>query len=253
VRSDVGREFLGGCAGGISGEHVITESLFLGDTIGVKGLPWCREGHEFIGKASYTANILCRKHNSDLSPVDDAGTLVFATLRTVASIHRNRSNMLAHGVCAGRFDDVGHHIEGLWLERWLVKTLINMELAGKQGLAVGRQAAPGDIDGELVEIAFGARSFEKRAGVYFAAFEGEAIDMTERVQYSSWIKDVNGSSYVLAGAFLFYGFRFFLCLEETGFPDSLNMKSRELKLMHRPLKINVVINNKPSQYIDFAW
>jgi hypothetical protein len=244
---------LGGCTGGISGEHVITESLFLGDTIGVKGLPWCREGHKFIGKASYTANILCRKHNSDLSPVDDAGTLAFATLRKVASIHGNRSDMIQHGVWAGRFDDVAHEIQSQWLERWLLKTLINMELAGKQGLAVGSNAAPGEIDRELVELAFGLRPFEKGAGLYFAAFDGEAIEMGERVQYSSWIKDVNASSYVLAGAFFFYGFRFFLCLEQAGFPYSLHIMGRELKLMHHPETINIEINGKPSQHIDFAW
>ena len=74
---------MGECSGGLSGEHIISASLFLGDNIGVKGLPWCREGHRFIGKSSYTANILCRKHNSDLSPVDDAGSLAFAAFRTL--------------------------------------------------------------------------------------------------------------------------------------------------------------------------
>lgn len=77
--------------------------------------------------------------------------------------------------------------------------------------------------------------------------------MAERVQYVGWIRDVNASSYVLAGAFVFYGFRFFLCLEQAGFPDSLSMMGSELKLMHHPRRINVEINDKPSQHIDFGW
>src|SRR5438128_186073 len=109
---------LGGCSRGLSGEHVITESLFLDDSIGVKGLPWCREGHKFIGKASYTANILCRKHNSDLSPVDDAGTFAFATFRAMATIYNNRSGMLQYGVWCGRFDVIEQKIDGAGLERW---------------------------------------------------------------------------------------------------------------------------------------
>jgi hypothetical protein len=245
---------LGDCSGGLSGEHIITESLFLGDSIGVKGLPWCREGHRFIGKASYTANILCRKHNSALSPVDDAGTLAFATLRTMATISSNRLGMLQYGLRCGRFEVIEQNIDGQGLERWLLKTLINMELAGKQGLGVGSNASPAGIDSELVEIAFGLRFFKNRAGLYFATFDAEAIDMQERVQYTSWIKDVPlMPSYVGAGAFSFYGFRFFFCLEPAGFPDSITIGGREMKLRHHINTINVDLNNLPSQRIQFTW
>jgi len=40
--------------------------------------------------------------------------------------------------------------------------------------------------------------------------------MQERVQYTSWIEDVPLiPSYAGAGAFSFYGFRFFFCLETS--------------------------------------
>jgi hypothetical protein len=244
---------LGDCSGGLSGEHIITASLFLGDSIGVKGLPWCREGHRFIGNASYTASILCRRHNSELSPVDDAGALAFATFRTMASIYKNRSGMLRYGLWCGRFDVMEQRVDGPGLERWLLKTLINMELAGKQGLGVGPTASPAGIDSELVEIAFGLRSFQDRARLYFAAFDSEAIDMQERVQYASWIKDVPPRpSYVGAGAFSFYGFRFF-CPEPAGFPDSITIEGREVKLLHHINTINVDRNNQPSQRVHFTW
>jgi hypothetical protein len=129
-----------------------------------------------------------------------------------------------------------------------------MELAGKQGLGVGPNAAPAGIDSELVEIAFGLRSFQNRAGLYFAAFDTEAIDMQERVQYTSWIKDIPPrASYVAAGAFSFYGFRFFLCLEPAGFPVSLTIGGREMKVLHHINTINVDLNNQPSQRIHFKW
>jgi hypothetical protein len=237
----------------MSAEHVISDSLFLGDTVGVRGMPWCREGYKFIGKANYTANILCRKHNSHLSPVDEAGATAFAAFRMMTTIYNNRSGMLRYGLWCGRWDVIEHRLDGKGLERWLLKTLINMELAGKQELAVGANAAAPAVAPELVEIAFGLRPFQGRAGLYFTAFENEAIDMDERVQYISWIKDGKNSSFVAAGAFLFYGFRFFLSLEPEGFPDSLVMQRRDLKLLHHINIINVDLNNKPSQRVNFNW
>ena len=89
---------------------------------------------------SLLTNILCRKHNSELSPVD-VGALAFATFRTVATIYSNRSGMLQYGLWCGRFDVIDHSIGGYGLERWLLKTLINMELAGKQGICIGPGAS----------------------------------------------------------------------------------------------------------------
>ena len=78
--------------------------------------------------------------------------------------------------------------------------------------------------------------------------------MQERVHYTSWIKDVPPkSSYVGAGAFSFYGFRFFLCLEPVGFPDSITVEGCELKMMHHINTININLNNKLSQRIHFTW
>jgi hypothetical protein len=244
---------LGGCEGGISREHIISESLFSGTTIGVRGMPWCREGHKFIGKAGYTANILCRKHNSDLSPVDDAGTNAFATLRLMATIYSNRSGMLEYGLWCGRFEVIKQRIDGRGLERWLLKTLINMELAGKEGLPIGPNATAWGVDPDLVQVAFGTRLFQGRAGLYFAVFDNEMIDMHERVQYTSWIRDAENSTFVGAGAFSFFGFRFFFCLEPGGFPNSLAIGGRELKLLYHIDTINVDLNNKPSQQVHFTW
>src|SRR5579862_2638109 len=148
--------------------------------------------------------------------------------------------MLAYGVWCGRFDLNEQTINGHMLERWLLKSLINMEIAGKQGIGVGVNSLPGaGIDSGLVEIAFGVRCFQSGSGLYFAMFDKEAIHMEERIQYTSWIRDTPAGSYVAAGAFLFYGFRFLLCLEPAGFPDSVTIGNREMKLMHHINAINV--------------
>jgi hypothetical protein len=217
----------------------------------VRGLPWCREGHRFIGKVNFTANILCRAHNSDLSPVDAAGAAAFAVIRETALIHDTRTAMLEKGVWAGRFDDIGHEIDGDGLERWLLKTLINMEVSAKQALPIGQNTAHG-VDIELVEIAFGRRTFRGKAGLHWAGFQGEAVNMEERIQNVSWIRG-DPPRYVAAGAFVFYGLRFFLCLEPSGFPDALEMNGNQLLLMRHVEQINVQISEKPSQHIKFRW
>ena len=244
---------LGKCEGGISGEHIVTEGLWLGDSLGVQGLPWCRGGYKFISKASFTANILCRRHNSDLSPVDDAGKLAFAALRTVNDIHTTRTEMLERHVFFGRFDDVEHRINGPMFERWLLKTLINSEYASRQKYPVGANAKGARVQPQLVEIAFGRRSFEGSAGLYAGASLREAVNMRESFQYTSWIKDELGTSFVSAGEFMFYGFRFFLCLDPAGLPDSVQIGGRALGLVHRIRTANIEIEHKPSQRIEFSW
>ena len=64
---------LGDCRGGQSGEHHVSASLFpTTKVLLVKGFPWCMDEHKTVGLPSLTANILCRHHNSALSPFDEA-------------------------------------------------------------------------------------------------------------------------------------------------------------------------------------
>ena len=65
------------CGGGLSGEHLISESvirLLAGDgEFRISGTPWLAEGEwKAIGPRSLTANCLCERHNGSLHPLDDA-------------------------------------------------------------------------------------------------------------------------------------------------------------------------------------
>ena len=51
---------MGGCSSKQSGEHYVTKGLFEGDSLKVKGLPWCKFEEKTIGLGSATANILCK-------------------------------------------------------------------------------------------------------------------------------------------------------------------------------------------------
>ena len=77
---------LASCEGPISGEHLISKSaieVLRGDgDFTISGLPWLEVGEEKrLAPANLTANCLCRRHNSGLSPLDDAAALFFSSLR----------------------------------------------------------------------------------------------------------------------------------------------------------------------------
>ncbi len=244
----------------MSSEHIVTEKLWEGDTLGVRGLPWCPAGHKFIRKESYTSNILCTTHNSRLSPVDQAGISVFDTFRQTRKYSDQRVQLRQSGHFSGLFELISHTIDGRGLEKWFLKTLINMEVVGKQGYPIGPDAVARDEPSKLlVEIAFGLSGWDGRAGLYLAVYKGQAINPQERITYQSQIRDTPARSYIVGGIFVFYGFHFFLCLEPTGLPEQVEVGTSEgvgtsqLGLLYRPNQLNLDIDGIPSQSISFNW
>jgi hypothetical protein len=125
------------CDGGISGEHLISESLIrllAGDgqfTIG--GTPWLPDGaSRAVGPKSLTANCLCERHNGALSPLDEAARYLFGALKS----------------CLEKAPDASYYlVSGHDLERWLLKTL--KALAVSQNLAQGRRRLAGTFAGDV--------------------------------------------------------------------------------------------------------
>ena len=76
------------CGGGITGEHYVSRVVLeqLSEpVVAIDGVHWLPPGEQrIVGINSLTANILCARHNSALSPLDDeAGQFI----RTIKSIH----------------------------------------------------------------------------------------------------------------------------------------------------------------------
>jgi hypothetical protein len=73
--------------GGISREHLISESILLllkadGDFT-ISGLPWLAAGEtKILGPEALTANCLCEKHNSALSPLDATALYYVSALKS---------------------------------------------------------------------------------------------------------------------------------------------------------------------------
>ena len=253
---------LGGCKGKISGEHIVTESLWKGDRLFVKGLQWCRETGKNISVRNFTSNILCQVHNSMLSNigVDDGGSMAFKTLRQAGEVSAQRIANLKVGFRTGRFDICEYDINGLLLERWFLKTLINMELAGDQGLPIGPYLANQERPhSELVEIAFGLRQFPTDSGLYFLADFAHEGQFEERIRYAAHLRVSENGTYVAAGEFAFHGFQFMLSLEPGGLPKTIQRLGEKdgigstLYLLPHPEILDLRINELPSQKINVGW
>src|ERR1035437_2241274 len=167
------------CGGGWSGEHLFSQGLFSGVTVLASGFPWLRSGRHLVPIASLKSNILCRHHNSALSLVDSEGIQTFKALDEAQRLVDVRS-----GLSRTRFWNVLEtNIDGDLLERWLVKTMINMTVAVGKGQRWALSDTPHDeppID--LVQYAFGGACVIPPIGLYLAAEAGHRFGPTQGVE-----------------------------------------------------------------------
>lgn len=143
-RSKCWANTLGGCDG-MSGEHVFSNSIFKAGCdcpIIVEGVKRIREGAPTFGAEK--SNILCRHHNSLLSPSDE----------TIGKIARFQAE--------ANDKDFQRSIivEGELLERWILKTVINNTVAG-WAAPVKWHPSP-----ELTRAIFGLERVPDKLGLY---------------------------------------------------------------------------------------
>ena len=212
------------CDGGISGEHLISESvirLLAGDgqfTIG--GTPWLPQGEtKAVGPKSLTANCLCERHNSALSPLDDAARYLFTAMKSSLEKAPDGSNYVASG----------HD-----LERWLLKTL--KALAVSQNLARGRQRLAGKFASEIriLEMLEQIGAWPQGTGLYCVMRTGDLVVNHSRFQIAPV---TNASEEICALWTNILGISFVLVLELpvlTNLPQlaSAVFRPRSIKIRH---------------------
>jgi len=204
---------LGNCSTKLSGEHLVSSSLFDGGLVSVVGLPWCKDAPKTIGLSNLTAKILCDHHNHELSPVDEAGASAFKVFRQMSKTSNARRQMKR-----GSWKVLRYEIDGPGLERWFLKTLINVCFEGSYPIGRGNEV-PGWPTEELVETAYGRRSFEGRAGLYSIVRTGMQVKSSEELVFSPLIKHRH---HIEGGLFSFRGFLYMLFLETDGPPGPLH-------------------------------
>jgi hypothetical protein len=142
-----------------TGEHYISDAVLreIGNKIEISGMPWLDPGERrTVGIGALTANVLCRRHNSALSPLDTVAAEFFAALKEIDANFAKRS-LSRKGL---KFS-----ISGEALELWMLKATCGICLSF------------GEIDGakivrdyvfELAKVirAFFERNWDANAGLH---------------------------------------------------------------------------------------
>jgi hypothetical protein len=201
--SDCWANCLGDCDEGMSQEHLVSECLYEGD-IKVKGLPWCRDTVKTMRIETLTAPFLCRHHNQTLSEIDRAAKQTLDTLKEACDLWNRRKHIRTLNWTVKYFTT-----DMLLLERWCLKTLINVNLSGKPGLPVDAEDKSNRPTDELVRIVFGLERFKPPMGLYRISVKGESLDLGDG-QIHITTKGRDGR--LGAAEFKLWGMPFFLSL-----------------------------------------
>jgi hypothetical protein len=194
----------GQCGGGKSREHMVSKGLFLTPGIRVHGLKWCKSEPKSVGVNSLTATILCRAHNSNLASLDAEAVRTFDALRRHFTWEATRKEASLISYLAKETPVINAKL----LERWLLKTLINLTYRSK--FMIGLDGTEAGIPSKsLIDIAYGKQRFNGEAGMYIAANTGMTFASSDTVKFAPLIKD---DAIVLGGFFEFRGMRIFLSL-----------------------------------------
>ena len=218
---------LGQCSLQHSREHIVTESTLQGPQLNIRGFPFLHGNTITLHKSQFKSNILCQKHNNALSQVDEAGTVAFNAVRDSAGPNPRRKNK----------------INGILLERWLLKTLINMEVLADFNVRPAR---------DIIEIAFGKRVFAPNAGLFFLGYSFDPDLGDERVSYTRLVEDGAGNK-IVGGRFKFRSFDLLLTLAGNPFPELQIVANggevTSVKPLHHPRRL--VFGN--SNFVAVSW
>ena len=195
---------LGDCAGGMTLEHLISRNQFGNTTVSVQGYPWCKDEPRTVGIGGVAARILCARHNNTTSPLDDAAG---ATLGALRLMMERADSMKAGGPRPPRRTI---RISGDHLERWLLKTTINLALQARPAPTGGIFDDTGKPARRFIDIVYGRTLFAPEEGLTWVVQVGEQIAHNQQgtIAFQTWLqKDDNA----LVAAFLgFHGYRLWL-------------------------------------------
>lgn len=240
------------CGDKLTREHYVSESLWEGTSIDVVGLPWCRNEAKRIGLGSLTAHILCDKHNNDLSPLDEAASKAFKTLTAMTILTNARTKKPAR-----KWKRVRYEIDGPLLERWFLKTAVNLSILHKTNDVWSLDGSPLSSPSETIaRLTFGYTPIARPMGLYAGASVGDDVQSREGFEAAPVYNFDHG---LVAYVFQFHGLRFALWLNGTEPPTVLHVpwgrgkaaKARDL--IYHLVYIKNEIGGHISDYVDFMW
>jgi len=181
---------LNDCSKDISGEHLFSEvtlNLVAGKDgkVSRTGYPWQEEGElQSLTPSNCKANVLCKRHNNALSPVDAAMGLFLKAILDTPNFLRNQELRVLM-------------LSGDDLERWILKTLCTHIVAVRK---FGNTWEPPLL---WLDILWGMKPFPPGCGLYFNHEVGKsspnAVQLGLRVLTSPGIDGPSGGIVQLCG------------------------------------------------------
>lgn len=229
--------YRGDCNRGMSNEHLISKALFPDQVVYISGIDWCKGQEKCVGINSLTRKILCAHHNNSLSKADKTAVNAIQAFHSGIGINE---------------------IDGILLERWLIKTAINLTIGSSLHIGVGmKDSNYGRPSPYLLAVAFGELPLAHKMGAYFLFPNGPYAHRQEEI---SLIPLQQGNS---IGGFLFglRGQYVFLNLYAGHAPINLNEISENTlpkhiacaSLIYRPRNIKVSMGEDPTRCIKMKW
>lgn len=222
---------LSDCNEKLSREHFISKALLTEiDRTGgllIHGYAWQQEGSiSRVSPDSLASKILCGRHHAALSPLDQAGGMLF---RALYDSH-----------LSGQSLQKVHLFNGLDIERWLLKVLCGLTIVNNFG---SKHGAKDEILAPWIDILFGYADFPGDCGLYFCREVGNIFAGPVGVM---WKAIIDGGQIAGLGAVM-CGYEFILSL--NGFPER-QFDSRAF--VHRPHEI-FIRGKDYGKSILFSW
>jgi hypothetical protein len=190
---------LGDCAGPISLEHYVSECIFPDREVTVKGFPWLNGETKSVRIETLGRNMLCKEHNSELSPLDASMAQMLRTLEKSADLIDARRTLRNRHWTRYRFV-----IDARLLERWCLKTLLNVSYRRELNVNLTDPNLSIPVE-ELVRIAFGRSEFNAPAGLYIKAKANDTVSLRVGIGIRTTISD---KGELVGGSFDLFGFKY---------------------------------------------
>jgi hypothetical protein len=196
------------CSTKISREHFISESLLrqfeLNDTAKIAGLRWQQaEAFNILPIRGLASNILCDRHNSALSPLDDvAGRFS----QTIADYDRALLAPEADPQVERR------EFDGEDIERWMLKCIIGMVVSRN----IGASLKPG-----CIELLFANTHWPDGWGLHWLHVGGPTYHSSS-IAIETMLHPVMRT--ILLAKFIVRGMPFGLCLGKPDHPEAFGVR-----------------------------
>ncbi len=165
------------CGEGKSKEHIIGKALFP-DGVLIRGFDWCKDELKPLGINGLVAKCLCKKHNQDLSELDQGAVDLWKLLQEFMRIGKIRSKI--NPKFAGRQT---YRLDATKIERWCFKVMSNVLSSDH-----GKQAQVWAPNDDLVRFIFGKGRLPDGCGLGIIAEISENISNADHIAFGTLLR-----------------------------------------------------------------